>query len=72
MGILVVVLGSILFVGAVLGLTYILTLHTRRDADRWLADRRISQRRTEPDARPTGDLPERRKGERRKDDPQRP
>lgn len=45
MNALTIIMSSFLFIGSVGGLTYFLTAQTRRDADKWLVDRRITQRR---------------------------
>lgn len=42
-----IIMSSFVFIGAVGGLTYFLANQTRRDADKWLVDRRIAQRRHE-------------------------
>lgn len=58
------VLMPILFIGAIVGLTYILSRSTKKDADRWLVDRRVVQRRRQDTGSPVN-LAERRAAERR-------
>ncbi len=63
------ILTPILFIGAIIGLTYMLAVSTKKDADRWLVDRRVLQRRKQDTGAPL-DLAERREVERRQ--PERP
>ncbi len=58
------VLMPLLFIGAIVGLTYVLSRSTKRDADRWLVDRRVVQRRKQDAGAPVN-LAERRAAERR-------
>ena len=58
------ILAPILFIGAIVGLTYVLAASTKKDAHRWLVDRRIVQRRKQDTGAPV-DLTERRQIERR-------
>ncbi len=58
------ILTPLLFIAAVMGLTYMLSSSTKKDADRWLVDRRIIQRRKHDDGVPVN-LAERREIERR-------
>lgn len=58
------ILTPILFIGAIVGLTYMLAVSTKKDADRWLVDRRVIQRRKQ-DNGASVELAERREVERR-------
>ena len=58
------ILVSVLFLASVAGLTYALMLGTKKDADRWLVDRRVTDRRNQADSAPV-QVPERRTSERR-------
>lgn len=58
------ILTPLLFLGAVAGLIYMLVASTKKDADRWLVDRRVIQRRKQDTGAPV-DLAERREIERR-------
>lgn len=58
------ILTPLLFIAAVIGLTYMLSSSTKKDANRWLVDRRIIQRRKHDDGVPVS-LAERREIERR-------
>ena len=64
MSFLILILIPLAFIGAVAGLTRILSTSTRNDADRWLVDRRVVERRRY-DLATADSLPERRKYERR-------
>ena len=64
MSILLSILTTVAFIGAVVGLTHVLSASTKNDADRWLADRRILERRKQ-DLGAEDNLSERREGERR-------
>ncbi len=63
------ILTPVLFFGAIVGLTYMLAVSTKKDAHRWLVDRRVLQRRKQDTGAPV-DLAERREIERRQ--PERP
>ena len=58
------ILAPILFIGAIVGLTYMLAASTKKDAHRWLVDRRVLERRKQDAGAPV-DLTQRRKTERR-------
>ncbi len=58
------ILTPLVFIAAVVGLTYMLSSGTKKDADRWLADRRVLQRRKHDDGAPASS-DERRRTERR-------
>ncbi len=58
------ILTPLVFISAVIGLTYMLSSSTKKDADRWLVDRRIVQRRKH-DSGVSDNLAERRTVERR-------
>ena len=61
------ILAPLVFIAAVAGLVYMLSSGTKKDADRWLVDRRVLQRRKQDDGAPaTSD--ERRRTERRQPD----
>lgn len=62
------ILAPILFIGAIVGLTYMLAASTKKDAHRWLADRRVLQRRKQDAGAPVNSA-ERRKVERRQPEP---
>lgn len=64
MSFLYLILIPLVFIGAVVGLTRILSTSTKKDADRWLADRRVEDRR-QHDVGAADNIPERRKYERR-------
>jgi len=56
----------LIFGGLVTGLTLFLARHSKRDADRWLVDRRHGERREGPNFGPPAGEPERRHVERRR------
>ena len=58
------ILIPLVFIAAVIGLTYMLSTSTKKDADRWLVDRRVVQRRKR-DSGVLVDMAERRTIERR-------
>lgn len=59
-----VIFVSVLFLASVAGLTYALMMGTKKDADRWLVNRRLTDRRKRA-AGTSPEEPERRTGERR-------
>ncbi len=67
MSYLVLILTPLAFIGAVVGLTRMLSTSTKNDADRWLVDRRVEDRR-KLNSGTTDDLSERRKFQRRQPD----
>lgn len=64
------ILAPVAFIAVVAGLVYALNTGTKRDADRWLVDRRMAQRRHEARSNEPAADPERRHGDRRKGDEQ--
>ncbi len=58
------ILTPLVFIAAVIGVTYMLSNSTKKDADRWLVDRRIVQRRKHDDGT-SAEVGERRRIERR-------
>ncbi len=64
MALAIKILTPLVFIAAVIGLTYMLSSSTKKDADRWLVDRRILQRRKHDSGTPAS-LAERRRTERR-------
>lgn len=67
MSFLMLILTPLVFIGAVVGLTRILSTSTKKDADRWLVDRRLLDRR-QHDVGTSDNIPERRKKQRRHPD----
>ena len=64
MALVIKILTPLVFIAAVIGLTYVLSSSTKKDADRWLVDRRVIRRRKHDSGVPV-DMAERRTIERR-------
>ena len=64
MALAIKILTPLVFIAAIIGLTYLLSASTKKDADRWLVDRRVIQRRKHDSSVPVN-LAERRTIERR-------
>ncbi|MCH8203818.1 MAG: hypothetical protein IID09_01575 [Candidatus Hydrogenedentes bacterium] len=64
MALAIKILTPLVFIAAVIGLTYMLSTSSKKDADRWLVDRRVVQRRKHDSGVPV-DMAERRTIERR-------